>query len=232
MHYIEQQWLGQFAQVGAFWAHNGDMKRHHALLTSGKHSDGFFNGTKVTENSIILQLVAEDLVRKLKIDGFELPLVRRVIGPAVGAVTFAYELSSALRGAYFTWETLTGQETNPVKALAGFTEKEGGVQVLKRFDVSGQNVLVCEDTITTGGSVEQTISAVESAGGVVLPFVPVICNRSGQTEIGGRKIISLIAPEIKSWEPGDCPICKAGLGSKALRPKLSWAELTGEGGVQ
>jgi orotate phosphoribosyltransferase len=225
MHYNEQQWREVFTRAGAFWAHNGDMTRHHALLTSGKHSDGFFNGTKVTEDPRMLRLVAGDLVEKLQDSRFDLSSIHRVVGPAVGAITLAHELANMAMARHFNPASRA-----EINILSGYTEKEGDDQVLKRFGVHGQNVLVCEDTITTGGSVEKTVATVQSAGGIVLPFVLVVCNRSRLSEIGGRKIISLIAPTIQSWEPDDCPICKAGQGSEARRPKTNWAELVGEGG--
>ena len=37
-------------------------------------------------------------------------------------------------------------------------------------------------------------------------------------------IVYLVHFDIKTWEPADCPLCKA--GSKRLRPKQYWQELT------
>jgi hypothetical protein len=67
--------------------------------------------------------------------------------------------------------------------------------------------------------------AVEAVGGVALPYIAVLVNRSGKTEVGGRKFVALINREMSVWKPDECPLCKR--GSAALRPKgkENWAAL-------
>jgi orotate phosphoribosyltransferase len=92
--------------------------------------------------------------------------------------------------------------------------------------VRGKTVLLCEDVITTGGSVVRAAEAVLRAGGTALPFVCTMVNRSGLTEVDGRTIVQLIEQPMPTWQPGECPHCK--LGSEAIRPKkpeINWAAL-------
>ncbi len=228
----EHEWRQIFTDAGAFWLYQGDpcKDRPHVKLHAGNCSNGFFNGGRVIERPVVLHSVAQQFVDMLGVQGVnDLSEISRVVGPAVGAIPIAQSIAFVIAMEYLRPES---KQTRPSQILSGFTEKnEEGRQKLKRFDVKkGDRVLVCEDTVTTGDSVGQTIQCIESAGGVVLPYVLCLCNRSGQTEIGGRKIISIIAPDIKSWEPHNCPYCQ--VGSKLLYPaKDHWAELTaGEGG--
>lgn len=40
---VSDLWIDRFKERDALWLHDGNVRRPHALLTSGKHSDGFFN---------------------------------------------------------------------------------------------------------------------------------------------------------------------------------------------
>ena len=82
----------------------------------------------------------------------------------------------------------------------------------------GERILLCEDVITTGESVNLTAQAVVRAYGVIIPsHILVLVNRSGLAEVGGKKIIALIKRYMLTWIPAECPLCKQ--GSKAIRPK-------------
>jgi orotate phosphoribosyltransferase len=133
-----------------------------------------------------------------------------VIGSAFGAITLAYGVAEQLG------------------ARAGFTEKDGDGMKLSRFEIAaGEKVLVVEDTISTGGSTLKTIEALHKAGvkdGDILPYIICLVNRSGSDELAGRKLRALITTTIHTWQPNECPLCKA--GSQAVRPKSHWKELT------
>lgn len=107
------------------------------------------------------------------------------------------------------------ERTDGAKSMV-FTDEDLGI-------LPGQTVLLCEDVLTTGGSVDLTATAVTNAGGIVLPFLLVLVNRSGLTEAGGKKIVALIDRPMPMWTPEECPLCKE--GSEAIRPKDNWAAL-------
>ncbi|HSE39745.1 MAG TPA: orotate phosphoribosyltransferase [Acidobacteriota bacterium] len=199
-------WKTVFEDCGAIWIHNGNPARPHALLTSGLHSDGFVNCTKVTQNPSILQsAVSEGLASHLsdiKTDW--------VIGSAFGAITLAHAVAYHLG------------------ARAGFTEKDGELMKLARFEITpNEKVLVVEDTISTGGSTKKTIEGIIASGlpeENILPYIVALVNRSGSKELAGRTIRSLLTPVIHAWPPAECPLCKE--GSQPVRPKAHWNELT------
>ena len=88
----------------------------------------------------------------------------------------------------------------------------------------GETVLLCEDVLTTGGSVELTAKAAINARGAVLPFVAALVNRSGLKYANGRKIVVLINRAMPAWVPEECQLCPE---SKPLFPKdpVNWASL-------
>lgn len=219
---VERKWIEEYRKLGALWIHDNNPVRPHALLTSGKHSGGFFNSGLVMQHPNLVLQTAKDLWNILfEVDrAMLLSDVDRVIGPAMGAITLSHELA----------HVIAANRGRP--CLTGFAEKvtnpETDVTELKlnRVDIKpGERVLVVEDVSTTGESAHEVIRAVEAAGGIALPYVAVLVNRSGKTEIGGRKIIALINREMPVWELGKCPLCKQ--GSVALRPKgkENWAAL-------
>ena len=126
----------------------GVLQEGHFLLTSGRHSNKYLQCAKIFCNTKYSEELCADLANKFKNDDVEV-----VIGPAMGAVQMAYEVSRALKCKNF------------------FTERdENGKMTLRRgFAIDkGQRVLVVEDVVTTGGSVREVINLVKEAGGVVV----------------------------------------------------------------
>jgi len=220
------RWIDEYQQLGALWLHDDNPRRPHALLTSGKHSNGFFNSGLVCESPSLIVEASVDLSGAVN-EAMNVRSIDWVIGPAMGAIVLAHCLARAMR-TFFTY-------TEAREIRTSFTEKmsvpdKPSAMVLKRSHLCvGDEVLVVEDVITTAGSVEATIEAVIQAGGNVAPVVAVLVNRSGLTEVkGGRKIVALIDRPMPMWAPEECPLCKQ--GSEAIRPKgaENWARLNAD----
>ena len=147
--------------------------------------------------------------------------VHRVVGPAMGAITLAHDL--ALRIDHLTYNDCTSAFVEKIKDPVTGQKK----MVFNRTNIKvGETILLCEDVLTTGGSVEMAENTVVSAGGTVMPYVLVLVNRSGLTEVNGKKIIALINSPMLTWDAEDCPLCK--LGSEAILPKTpaeNWVRL-------
>lgn len=209
MHKTEDEWIEELTRLGGYWKHDGNPKRPHALLTSGNHSDGFFNATKVIERPRLLAMACSDLLNKLLVHENMFP--EKVIGSAFGAITIAHEFGRQL------------------DILSGFTEpvedEKGKKMVLKRFSVLPKTpVLVVEDVLTTGKTTRHTISELEARGAMVFEDIFVLVNRSGRYHLDGRRVISLVSCHMPIWTPKECPLCKE--GSEAVRPKDNWDKLT------
>lgn len=174
----------------------GTLMEGHFLLTSGRHSGQFL----LFSQALQFPPVAERLCRAMA-EPFREAAVETVIGPAMGGVILAYEVARALG----------------VRAM--FAEKAGdGSMALRRgFRLRpGERVLVVEDAVTTGGSVEKVLAVVRDAGGVPVG-VSVIADRSAGAVDFGLPMRALVTLDIPSWLPADCPLCRQGL--TLVRPK-------------
>ena len=201
-------WMAEFKRVGAVWIHDGHPERPFALLTSGRCSNGFVNCTFVTQRPGLLRRIvaSPDGLAPLLPSG----KVDWVIGSAFGAVTLAYVIAEKLG------------------AKAGFTQKKDEGMELARFTVEpGERVLIVEDTISTGGSTQKTIAAIEEAAkgqAELLSVIVCLVNRSGKDELDGRQIRPLLKLDIQSWTLDE--LKKKGRDVKVVRPKDHWQELT------
>ena len=190
---ISNQVLDIFRETGA-------LLQGHFILTSGRHSASYFQCAKVLQYPEHLQLFANEIVnyfRDLSID--------LVISPAVGGIVLGTEV---------------GRQLN-VQTI--FTERESGVMTLRRgFEIlAGNNVLVVEDVITTGGSVQEVMNVAIKAGANIVG-VGVLVDRSGgavklhdnQFCITELEVVSYGADEVPE-KLASIPILKP--GSRSLK---------------
>jgi orotate phosphoribosyltransferase len=218
----QQGWIDEYRKRSAYWSHDGNPKRPHAELASGNHSSGFFNSRLVIPDEALMRDAASDLLALFESQGGTLTDIECVVGPQTGATMLAKYMS----------ETVTAITGQPCLHYSPAKHEEGGVKSMvftsEEFtDLCLRQVLLCEDVLTTGGSVDLTAKVVDDAAGVILPFVAVLVNRSGLAQASGRKIVSLIERHMPIWAPGECPLCKA--GSQAIKPKgENWALLNAE----
>lgn len=166
----------------------GVLLEGHFLLTSGKHSNKYLQCAKIFRNT----KYSEELCASLA-EHFAGKKIDVVIGPAMGAVQMAYEVSRHIGCENF------------------FAERENGKMTLRRgFEVTpGMNCLIVEDVVTTGGSVKEVIEIVKAAGGNVVGVGSIVDRTAGKIDFGVdfKAVISL---DVESWEASDCPLCKAG----------------------
>lgn len=169
----------------------------HFLLSSGNHSDRYFQCALALADPLAAERLAAALAARLPGD----LKVRTVVGPALGAVVWAHEVARALG------------------ARALFTEREGGAMALRRgFQLeAGERVLVVEDVLTTGGSAGEVIKLVRERGAQPVG-VGAIVNRSGGNPFAAQALpcFALAEVQAKLWAPADCPLCKQ--GSQAVKP--------------
>jgi orotate phosphoribosyltransferase len=171
------------------------MLEGHFELSSGNHSDRYFQCALVLQHPRETERLARALATRVP-SGIDV-----VIGPAMGAVTWAYEVARALG----------------VRGL--FTERQNGAMSLRRgFRLrAGERVLVVEDVLTTGGSAAEVIEVVRALGGVPIGVGAVI-NRSGGNPFSAQALpcFALADVQARLWAPSECPLCQA--GGKAIKP--------------
>lgn len=209
--------------MGALWIHDRNPKRPHVILAGGGHSGGFFYSKLVTSDDTVSYFVVYDLLKLFEDQQVDFSKVCGVVGPQTGATPLAKQIANMLEGLRFEpcfWASPAKGERGGQKIMTFSSED---LIVLRE-----RTVLLCEDVITTGGSVELAANSAIQAGATVLPYVLAIVNRSGLKEINGRKILALINYPMKIWNQSteECPLCAQ--GSEAIHPKLpieNWARL-------
>lgn len=157
----------------------------HFLLTSGRHSNQYFQCALVLQypeyNSLISGMIA-DFFKDYEID--------IVISPAIGGIVVGQEVARQLNK----------------KSI--FAEREEKSLTLRRgFNIeAGKRYLICEDVVTTGGSVFEVMEIVRKGGGIVAG-VGFIVDRSNNQVNFGVPQFSTLQLEVKSYFPEDCPLC-------------------------
>ena len=208
----EGGWIRVYQELDALFIHDGNVNRPHPLLTSGLHSPDFFNSREVIPHEHFLRNAAYDLAELFVQERGNTERIDRVVGPQTGATKLSellHNVVGILRERPCNWASPAKAEEDGKKMMV-FSDPERCVK-------PGEYVLLCEDVVTTGGSIELTVRASEEKGGTILPFVLTLVNRSGLAEIDGRKIVALINHPIPMWEPEKCWLCQA--GSETIKPK-------------
>ncbi|ABO50216.1 orotate phosphoribosyltransferase [Desulforamulus reducens MI-1] len=172
----------------------GAMLSGHFRLTSGKHSNRYFQCAQVLQHPQYTQKLCQELANRFENQG-----VQTVIGPAMGGILVSYEVARSLG----------------VRSL--FTERENGKMSLRRsFSLQpGEKVLVVEDVITTGGSVAEVIEVVKSLGGEVVGVGVLVDRSNGKANLGVRTE-ALLTVSVETYDPDNCPLCDQGL--PAVKP--------------
>ncbi len=181
-------------QIAEVFKRTGVMQEGHFLLTSGRHSDIYMQCARLFEYPEDSGALCAELAKKMRdVD------VDMVISPAVGGVIMGYEMARAL------------------KAKNIFAERQEGAMALRRgFAIpEGARVVVAEDVITTGGTVKEVIELARRLGGNPVGVCSMVDRSNGGVDFG-IPFYPLIAMEVKSYAPEDCPLCAQ--GSAAIKP--------------
>lgn len=187
-----------FEQVGA-------VRSGHFELTSGLHS-----GTYI-QCALVLQFPqhAEALGRALA-DHFRSSQISCVVAPAMGGITIGYEVARALG----------------VRSLWVERDRSGQMALRRGWALNpGERVLVVEDVWTTGGSTRETIGVVQSEGGVVVAAGALIDRTGGHIDLN-VPAHALLIMEVRSYEPDQCPLCRAGSATTKPGSRMTHAHGT------
>lgn len=172
----------------------------HIVGTSGRHMSIYINKDYLlphpAETSRICRLLAEQN-KNLDVDV--------VISPVVAGAILGHEVARHL-------SEIKGKEV-----LAAYADKtDEGPLVFKRgYDelIKGKKVLIIEDTVATGLSVNKMIDVARKFGAQILGM-SVLVNRVPKeinSETLGVPFVSLCEIPAETFEEKDCPMCKAGV---------------------
>ncbi len=167
----------------------GAHKQGHFLLSSGRHSDTYFQCAQVLQFPELATELGRLIAADVDPDGVDL-----VVSPALGAVLLGHEVARAL-GRRFV-----------------FTERKDGVMTLRRgFGIeTGERVLIVEDVVTRGTSTREVADIVTEHGGTVCGLASLVDRTDATVELPAP-LESLMKIEVVSWEADACPLCAEGV---------------------
>jgi len=189
----EQEILDIFKKSGA-------LLTGHFLLTSGRHSNKYFQCAKVLQYSNYTELLC-----KMIADKFRNTEIDTVIAPAIGGLVVGQEIARQLNKRFIFAE----REDKKLTLRRGFTLDEN------------EKVLVCEDVVTTGGSVFEVIDIIKSNKAKVVGVGFIVDRSNGKVDFSFPQI-SALKMEVVSYQPDDCPLCREDIelvkpGSRKLK---------------
>lgn len=175
---------------------SGAMLEGHFLLSSGRHSNRYFQCARLLQYpdraAKVLSLAADHIRADIQAGKLVLDAV---VGPAMGGIVVAYELGRQLGLPAF------------------FTERDdAGVMKLRRgFTVEpGTRILIAEDVVTTGKSSGESATVLEALGGHIEALACVVDRRSPGVDIPWP-LYATAKLEAANWDGADCELCKQGI---------------------
>ena len=172
--------------ISSIMDETGAVLKGHFQLTSGRHSDTYLEKFRLLERPEIVEEVGKQMAKAVK--GIDVDVV---LGAAIGGI-----LISSATGKAFGKKGI-------------FAERVDGELTLRRgFKLSfGDRVLVVEDIVTTGGSVQELLNIVKSCGAQPAAVV-CLTDRTVDGIDFECPTKALIRFPAVSWDAETCPLCE------------------------
>ena len=192
-------------QVVKHFEETGALLTGHFELRSKLHSDRYFQCANVLRYPRIAEKLCKEVTTRAIKSGKLGKRIDGVISPAVGGILVGHEVARVLNvKCVFAEKVQDGDKKDatgkPVTKLA-----------MRRFALKkGERYVVAEDVVTKGGRVQETIDLVKAAGAKVAGVVLLVDRSGGKVKFGRIPMFSLMQMTPVTWEPLECPLCKAG----------------------
>lgn len=167
----------------------GALHHGHFLLSSGLHSDTYFQCARILQFPELARELGAALAAFFPGTGYDV-----VVSPALGGILVGHEVARAL-GRRFV-----------------FTERKDGKMTIRRgFEIAqGERVIIAEDVVTRGTSLLEVAEVVTAAGGEVAGLTCIIDRTGGDVELP-QPLQSLARVEVQTWQVDACPLCGQGV---------------------
>ena len=172
-------------EIISYFKSTGALLEGHFLLTSGRHSNKYFEKFTLLSNPDVVDKLCKSIYSIYKHQEIDI-----VLGAATGGIILAYEL---------------GKQLN-TKGI--FAERVNGELEFRRGFSLGkdQRILLVDDVVTTGGSVFELISLTQSTGANIIGIAVMFDRTNGEIDFR-YPFFALHSEKIESWEQEECPQC-------------------------
>lgn len=170
-------------EVLDIFKNTGALKEGHFILTSGYHSPHYFQCALVLQYPKYNTLFSKEIAAHFVNDDIDV-----VISPAIGGIVLGTEVGRILNK-----RTI-------------FAERSEGKMTLRRgFSIEpGENVLICEDVTTTGGSVFELIDIIRKSGAEVAGVGCIIDRSNGKIDFNTKQV-SLAKFKVEKYSENELP---------------------------
>lgn len=164
----------------------------HFKLTSGKHSEWYFEKIRLIEKPAALEKIVELLAAKIR---REVPDFDTIVSPAYGAIAIGF-LTALKLGKKFAF---TQRADEKMTIRSGFS------------GLDGSRAVIVEDILTTGGSIQEVLACLRERQVAVAGIYVLVDRSGGAVPVEGKAVGSLLALKVQAFEPDACPFCARGL---------------------
>jgi orotate phosphoribosyltransferase len=169
------------------------LKQGHFLLSSGRHSDRYFEKFDLLRLPVETEAVCRGFTEHYVDDQIDV-----VAGPTTGGILLAFEVARQLGVA------------------AAYAERKSDGSAGREFRrgttfAPGQRVLVIDDILTTGGSVRETLAALAKLPVDVIGVAVLLDRSGGKVQFGELPLFALATLVVDAWDAESCPLCAQGL---------------------
>ncbi|MBL8048276.1 MAG: orotate phosphoribosyltransferase [Chthonomonas sp.] len=175
--------------LGKLLEESGAILRGHFLLTSGRHSDTYFEKFRVLEQPKVLSALCTEIAEAHRHERIDF-----VAGPTTGGIIIAFEVARQLG------------------CDAVYVESEDGRKTLRRGKTlpAGAKVLVVDDVLTTGRSVFEVLDVIREFGADPIG-VAVLIDRAETPPNFGVPAFAAYTVQAQSYAPENVPASLAAI---------------------
>ena len=174
-------------------AHIDAIRTGHFLYASGKHGD-----TYVEKFNLLRDPAATSKACEFFAEHFRDKDIDVVVGPTTGGILLAFE---------------TARQMGVASAYAERALDGGSGREIRRGTTfaPGSRVVVVDDILTTGGSVRETLAALESHPVEVVAVGVLVDRSNGATTFGDIPLVAIASRKFDAWDAENCPLCAQGV---------------------
>lgn len=164
----------------------------HFKLTSGKHSEWYFEKIRLIEKPVSLEKIIDLLVEKIRRAGSDFDYV---VSPAYGAIAIGFLAALKLDKKF----AFTQRMEEKMALRSGFT------------GIDGSRAIIVEDILTTGGSILEVVDCLRQRGAAIAGIYTLVDRTAGLVLIEGKPVVSVLSLKVEAFDPDACPLCKSGI---------------------
>ncbi|MBN2406595.1 MAG: orotate phosphoribosyltransferase [Elusimicrobia bacterium] len=165
----------------------GAIKEGHFLLSSGLHSDHYFQAQSLLKYPKEASKAGKAIARLWKKDGINV-----VVSLAIGGIVIGQEVARHLGTRHIFLE-----------------RKKGAMKLERGFSLDGgERVLMIEDVITTGGSLLEGIEVLKNYGVMIAGIGALVLRGKPELPYPVRTLLVIDWP---TYTKEDCPLCRSGV---------------------